>query len=882
MEKEHKYKFSVVIPIYNVEEYLRDTIESVIKQDIGFKENIQIILVNDGSLDNSEKICLEYIELYPDNVIYLKQENAGVSAARNTGTKYVEGKYINYLDSDDKWELNVFSKVYEMFEKNDVIDVIGVRQKFFEAEDGYHMLDYKFGKDRIVDIHEEYECIQLSVTSGFIRAEAMKNKKFDTNLKIGEDAKLLFELIIEKEKYGIISSSLHYYRKRYENNSAIQKSKEDISWYTDTLKRLHMYICELSEKKYGIVIPYVQYYIAYDLRWRIFSNKISSIINETQEQEYFKNLRLLISKIDDRIIFKQNNVNKEQKIYYECLKYKKDIRRDFIYDHGQILFNNIFIRKMKTENLMNISIVDVKEDILYIEGKIKEFYPTEDYELFVKDNKNNKYNFEYYDIPSSEKYSVMGECYSRDIGFKVNLPIKEIKQIRIMITYKKEHTRRVSLNFKITSGMNSKINTAYVVKGKYILTTKDNKINIRSKKNMRKTFEFEYLNELIKQKKFKIVLYRIMYFLLRKIKKQTIWLMSDRIKNANDNGMKLFKYIVQNEKKANIYFVLDKESLDYKKIKKIGNVLSYNSFRYKLYFLLSSKIISSQADRWVINAFGDDEIYLRDLYKFKFIFLQHGITKDDISSWLHKLNKNISLFVTAANKEYESISNGTYGYSESEVKLTGFPRYDALEDRKQKKIVFMPTWRKKLCGDQNKVTGEIKYNKGFKKTQYFEFFNNLINDERILETLEKKGYKAEFCIHPCLEKQVNDFKENRLIEVKENIDYQGTFSESSLLITDYSSVAFDFAYLKKPIIYTQFDIDTFFEGQVYNKGYFEYERDGFGPVCYDYETTVKTIIEYIEKDCVIEDKYIKRINDFYAYNDKNNCKRVYEEILKLK
>ena len=129
---------------------------------------------------------------------------------------------------------------------------------------------------------------------------------------------------------------------------------------------------------------------------------------------------------------------------------------------------------------------------------------------------------------------------------------------------------------------------------------------------------------------------------------------------------------------------------------------------------------------------------------------------------------------------------------------------------------------------------------------------------------------------------MNDFKENRLIEVKENIDYQGTFSESSLLITDYSSVAFDFAYLKKPIIYTQFDIDTFFEGQVYDKGYFEYERDGFGPVCYDYETTVKTIIEYIEKDCVIEDKYIKRINDFYAYNDKNNCKRVYEEILKLK
>ena len=121
-----------------------------------------------------------------------------------------------------------------------------------------------------------------------------------------------------------------------------------------------------------------------------------------------------------------------------------------------------------------------------------------------------------------------------------------------------------------------------------------------------------------------------------------------------------------------------------------------------------------------------------------------------------------------------------------------------------------------------------------------------------------------------------------MIKIEKNINYQKYFKESALLITDFSSVAFDFAYLRKPIIYTQFDIDTFFEGQVYNKGYFEYERDGLGPVCYDYESTIKTIIEYIEKDCVIEDKYLERINNLYAYNDQNNCKRVYEEILELK
>ena len=88
---DYKYKISVVIPVYKVEAYLRETVESVIAQTIGFEENIQLILVNDGSPDNSEEICLEYKNRYPRNVIYLKKENGGVSSARNESIPYIEG-----------------------------------------------------------------------------------------------------------------------------------------------------------------------------------------------------------------------------------------------------------------------------------------------------------------------------------------------------------------------------------------------------------------------------------------------------------------------------------------------------------------------------------------------------------------------------------------------------------------------------------------------------------------------------------------------------------------------------------------------------------------------------------------------------------------------
>ena len=151
-----KFKFSVIIPVYNVEEYLRETIDSVVNQTIGFEDNIQIILVNDGSPDNSEEICLEYKEKYPDNIIYIKQENAGVSAARNKGIEAAEGEFSNFLDSDDLWSLTAFENVYKNYLKNPEITLFSCQMQFFDARKGNHPLNYKYIKDKVVNILEDY------------------------------------------------------------------------------------------------------------------------------------------------------------------------------------------------------------------------------------------------------------------------------------------------------------------------------------------------------------------------------------------------------------------------------------------------------------------------------------------------------------------------------------------------------------------------------------------------------------------------------------------------------------------------------------------------------------------------------------------------------
>ncbi len=880
--KEYKYKFSVVIPIYNVEKYLEETILCVINQDIGFEKNIQMILINDGSQDNCGKICEKYRDMYPNNIKYINKENSGVSKTRNLGIKYIEGKYVNFLDSDDLWELDVFSKVWDFFEENEKkIDLVACRMRFFDAKQGYHYLDYKFSKSRIVDIHEEYSCIQLSSASVFIKEDVIREREYDTRLKISEDAKLLYEIILEKEHYGILKEAVYNYRKRFESDSAIQGSHEDVSWYIDTPKLCYSYLYELSRKKYGKVIPFIQYFIMYDLQWRI-KTPLSDNLTEEQKREYIIIIKNLLKEIDDRIIWMQRNIWREEKIYALSLKYDKDIREEFEYDQGRFMFNNIEINNIKNKRFLRINILNVKKGILYLEGDIKDYYSQEDIELYVKDDLGNRYDLELFSMPIGDREGFDGNLYFKGIGFKVQIPLKKVKNIRLMMTFKKYNTKRIALFLGKFTGIDVDFKESYVVKSNYIFTTKNNKIIIskKTRKNL-KNVEMQLLKYLKKHKKNNIVRMRYIYFLCRKFKKKPIWIVSDRTNVASDNGIAFFEYLVKNEKNARVYFTIEKKSPDYKRVKKIGKVLKYGSFKYKLYFLLSNKIISSQAEDWVINAFGNNSLYFRNLYKFKFVFLQHGITKDDLSSWLHKYNKNIEMFVTAVNEEYNSVVNGNYGYTEAEVKLTGFPRYDYLENHPKKQIVFMPTWRKKIALNTIPGSSEREYDDKFKNTEYFSFYNKLINDNRIINVMKNNGYKAKFCVHPSFSAQVNDFQGNEYVDIISKTEYKKEFSENSLLITDYSSVAFDFAYLHKPVIYTQFDVDTFFEGHTYDKGYFDYERDGLGPVCYDYEDTVSEIIKTIENDCILDEKYNDRINKFFAYTDKNNCKRVHEEILKI-
>ncbi len=902
MNKSSKdFEFSVVIPIYNVESYLEETLLSVINQTYEFKKHIQIILVNDGSPDSSERICLKYKEIYPENIIYVNQNNNGVSSARNAGMQYATGRYINFLDSDDTWEPDAFQNIHNFIAENSDIEILCCKMKFFEASNDFHPLSHKFTENRIVNIHdkEEHNSIHLHITSSFIKTAFAKTIRFDENVVFGEDALYLNTLILKAGRYAAMSDTQHNYRKRLAKTSAIQTKENNIIFYSETVEKFYNSLISKSIEIYGNVIPYIQYLLVYDIGWRVKNGK-PSVLTQEEYDSYCRDLSKVLSYVDDYCILKNiihRSFYKKQAMLQ--LKYGENILKSkltYNQKSKKIYFGNILMANVpKNTNNCQIYNIEHKGKNILIEGLIKKWIIDADCTTgFVITFAGKEYTVKLENYPHITEKSMYGEI-CRFYHFSVLIPFDdEFNEKRVRWIYTRLYFGKFKCNMGISCGGRRMLNTklcsaAYKIFDDYIMFATEKGIKFFKPANMRKThlkLELKYLKWLFLDKQKNMMLIRILYHIARCFKRKELWIVSDRPTVANDNGEAFFRYLAEiSPENIHYEFVINKGCPDAKRMKQFGKVVYFNTLKYKLHFLLADNVISSQANEFILNAYSkENNLYIRDLCTFNFIFLQHGITKDNLSKWLQKKNKKIDLFITAAKPEQQSIINGAYGLDESKVVLTGFSRFDRLYDKKsnlKKQILVMPTWRRSISESYDKDTNSVYYDK-FNETEYFKFFNNLINDEKLLKAMKKHGYTGKFCLHPIHSKQTVDYNGNDVFSiVSGTVDYQSLFTESALMITDYSSTFFDFCYLQKPVIYAQFDREDFYKGQVYDEGYFEYKRDGFGPVCETYEQIMETLIKAIMNGCKLDDEYKNRIENFYAYHDNKNCERIYNEICKL-
>ena len=354
-----------------------------------------------------------------------------------------------------------------------------------------------------------------------------------------------------------------------------------------------------------------------------------------------------------------------------------------------------------------------------------------------------------------------------------------------------------------------------------------------------------------------------------------IYIVSERGTDARDNGYHMFKYIVENHPDKNVYYVIDKRSADYSKVASLGKVIDYKSWRHVLYFIAARKKISTHVMGYAPGTpylFQKVHRYLR--IPGKHVFLQHGVISGNLTS-LHADQARLDLFVCGARPEYEFV-NGTFGHSDGVVRYTGLARYDNLHGYEPKReILIMPTWRIYL----SRLTREE-----FKKSEYYIRWNEIIRDQRLVELLRGNNLKLVFYPHYEMQKFVDCFEsidESVVIADFDNFDVQQLLKDAMMLVTDYSSVFFDCAYMKKPCAYFHFDRDTFFSKH-HKEGYFDYKTKGFGDVAVTADELIAAIERSIDLNFVPQTEYLKRMGEFFELHDNHNCERIYNAIEELK
>lgn len=367
----------------------------------------------------------------------------------------------------------------------------------------------------------------------------------------------------------------------------------------------------------------------------------------------------------------------------------------------------------------------------------------------------------------------------------------------------------------------------------------------------------------------KLVITKI-YVIIFRVKHDDIWLIAERGVDARDNGYFLYKKIKRNYPNIKVKYVISNDSPDYKKIDE-SDIIIYRSFKHFIYYLTSKILISTHLQGYSPNSDVFIKLnYIRILpVRGKQVFLQHGITKDRMFYFDYTYN-HLDLFISGAIPEYEFIKK-EFGFDDNHLKLTGFARFDNLINKEENMILLMPTWR---------FTHNRQSDNEFLNSEFFERYQNLLLSPRLAKYLEDNNIKLYFYPHHETQKFLHYFKissSSIILASKYDYDVQDLLKRARVLITDYSSVYFDFGYMKKPIIYYQFDYEEYRKYR--DEGYFDYKRDGFGPVVSDDDKLIDYLIEYYKEG--LKEEYLTRITKFFKYQDQNNSQRILDEIFKL-
>lgn len=812
--------------------------------------------------------------------------------------QYVTGDLVTAIHSGDTFSEKAFEMLALEFQKYPKETIFMLRKVMPDGADGAFSSGADTAKAALVSLNKDYAHYPFYFGGTFIRADYYKKNGFQASLGLEAEREYFLRLCMSKMKLVFCQNIQYYSEQAREGDFTFFKDIYNKEWYEDSFDGFWIPFLKETKDKKGSIPYFVQYHVMFTINNRMSSNwnnRNKHVITEGREEAVLESIGRTLGHIESLVVYnghkvRENSATDSLKWIYGVLRNGADFCYDKYFLSGFQYYGADNIVLGKIVNLKtNILFMNYEDGILHIDGSVHPIlFSMSDEVYFIFGGK--KYALAYNGRYAHNK--VFGVSVYKGHSFHVKLPMDEMKggmlncaarikgeEIKVAFSYA-SHFSRMSGAFK----------SSYWCFGKdpmYLSVKADDGILFKQAgaKDKRKQ-EWRLSKEMFlsfKKKAWIFLAIRKVYFMMRPImKRRPIWMYLDKIYKGGDSSEYLYRYACAQKDGIKHYYLVDKNAADYKRLKRDGyKPLVRRSIKHRLVFLMSDMMVISNSTVFAFNNYSlANSSYVRDLVDFHVCCVQHGMSVQKIAVAQNRLRDNIRLYFCASPYEIENLSRPIYDYvGYDALKMTGVPRYDGLVDDDKKQIMISPTWRMQAAVPVRGSEGEQRdYNPMFKESAYYKVFNSLINDSRLIEAAKKYGYRIKYVLHPIVSAQVDDFDKNESVDIIPavgDMSYERMFCESSLMVTDFSGIQFDFAYMRKPLVYLHHkDIP-----QHYEEGSFFYDTMAFGEIAHDNDELIDLLCEYMENGCKMKEEYVRRADDFFYFNDRCNCQRIYDTMI---
>lgn len=844
-----------------------------------------------------EEAALSRLVGTPVQVIPMGLENQELGkAAFLRGLEQAEGSYSCFLQEGDEIDDGLLQHCLQRLKDTGLSMAMPRLWPQFELKNRseHFLLDQT--EDLEIDTERAPLVFPTELHGLMIRTEALREAAQQSVQETEWQKEILWHLLKEHPVFCFAGSVTLHYRMPREQDFYNHICCLDRRWYYEAFQEGMLPLLQREGGSDGKEPLLLQCMALHMICVRICANtdnRNKHVIEESEQAAYLDLLGDVLAYVDPEVILQTKSAMLElsPKLRLFLIRIRKktygwypevSCQKDDI----EILCDGVHFASL-ADLPVNIQLMNYEHGRLEIDGDFNDYLSDAQAKVCVD------LDGEKAEVVYNHRYSLskcLGVSYCRRKTFHVSVPVPENQKnrsLKFFLCIDGQEYRMPEAFPRQTSRMGKVLNAQYWRFGQYMAVWTEKGIQIlpyRIGTALKK--ELHLWKQMWKKEKGRFrkqLPLRIANFLLHPyFVHRKIWLFWDKIYKGGDSSEYLYKYALPQKDGIHKYYLLDTSCPDYKRMRKEGyRPLKRGSLRHHLIFLNADILVASNSTVYAFNGFeGRLSEPFRGVFHADTACVQHGMSVQKIAVAQQRLRDNTRLYFCASKYEIANLSKPEYDYEGYDaLKLTGVPRYDGLKDRKEKVLLFSPTWRmNSVLPAYHSESYARDYNPNFKETDYYKVYNGLLNDPRLLEAARRYGYKIRYVLHPIISPQYEDFTQNPQVEIISStgeMSYEQLFCESALMVTDYSGVQFDFAYMRKPVVYLHHkDIP-----QHYEEGTFHYKTMGFGEICTTNEELIDVLCRYMEHDCEMPDTYRRRADDFFYYSDHHNCERIYKEML---